>query len=111
MLFKYTERDTICWISIIISPRANSAAEKIRKKNVNDKMLRLSNIKPTSSTIIYNDIHISSAVSNKCSAVFTLSIIAKKKQKNKKNTRFKSPNTIYLGGVRQDVIKQGFIVF
>jgi hypothetical protein len=78
----------------MIRPSANSAAEKIRKKKVNESILRLSNMKPIRSTIMYSEIHINSAVSNKWRAVFTLSIIAKKKQKNKKNTRFKSPNTI-----------------
>jgi hypothetical protein len=36
----------------------------------------------------------SSAVRSKCRAVFTLSIIVRKKEKKSSNTRFKSPNTI-----------------
>jgi transketolase C-terminal domain/subunit len=74
----------MCWISIITNPKANSAAEKIKKKNVNESMLTLSKIKPISKTIIYKDIHISSAVNKRCRAVFTLSIIVRKKQKNRK---------------------------
>jgi hypothetical protein len=53
-------------------------------------------MKPTNNTIIYNDIHISSAVKSKCKAVFTLRTIVRKKQKNNMKTRFISPNTTYL---------------
>jgi len=84
-----------CCIKIITKPNANSAAENIKKKKVSDNMLTLSKIKPINNTIIYNDIHISSAVNNKWSAVFTLSIMVRKKTKNKSITRFKSPNTTF----------------
>ena len=95
-VFIYIERNITCCTNIITKPKANSAAENIKKKNVNDNIFTLSNIKPINSTIIYRDIHISSAVNNKCNAVFTLSIIVKKNKKNNKNTKFKSPNIIYL---------------
>jgi len=55
----------MCCISIITKPKANSAAENIRKKNVKERILTLSNIKPTNKTIMYKEIHINSAVSNK----------------------------------------------
>jgi len=96
MLLRYIDRNKTCCISIITRPSANSAAEKIKKKNVKDSILTLSNRKPTSKTMMYSDIHISSAVSSKCRAVLTLRTIVNAKQKNKIKTRFKSPNTIYL---------------
>ena len=97
-------------INIITRPSANSAAENIKKKKVSDSTLTLSNINPTNKTIIYNDIHISSAVRSKCRAVFTLSSIVKKKQKNNNITRFKSPNTILLKVSKNEKIKLLFIV-
>jgi hypothetical protein len=86
----------MCCINIITRPKANSAAENIRKKKVSDSMLTLSYIKPINKTIIYKDIHINSAVNNKCKAVLTLRTIVRKKMKNRIKTRFKSPNTITL---------------
>jgi hypothetical protein len=84
----------MCCTSIITRPKANSTAEKIRKKNVKDNILTLSKMKPTSKTIIYKDIQSSSAVNNRCSAVFTFNIMVKKKIKNKIKTKFRSPNII-----------------
>lgn len=94
-MFIYIDRRRICCTRIITKPKANSTAEKIKKKNVKDNILTLSKIKPTSKTIMYKDIQSNSAVKSKCSAVFTFSIIVKKKIKNKIKTRFKSPNIIY----------------
>jgi hypothetical protein len=94
IVFIYIDLSKICCINIITNPSANSAAEKIKKKNVNDNILTLSNKKPISNTIMYRDIHINSAVSNKCNAVLTFSAMVRKKIKNSTNTRFKSPNTI-----------------
>jgi transketolase C-terminal domain/subunit len=48
----YIERENKCCINIITKPKANSAAEKIKKKKVKDNILTLSNIKPTNKTII-----------------------------------------------------------
>jgi len=95
IVFRYIDLSSKFCTKIITKPKANSTAENIKKKNVNDKRLTLSNIKPTSSTIIYNDIHNNSAVNNKCKAVLTFSMIVKKKIKNKIKTKFKSPNIIY----------------
>lgn len=85
----------MCCNKIIIKPSANSAAENIRKKNVKESILTLSKIKPKTRTIIYKDIHINSAVNNKCKAVLTFKLIVKKKIKNRMKNRFKSPNNIY----------------
>ena len=95
IVFKYIDLSITCCIRIITKPRANSAAEKIKKKNVSESIFTLSNRKPISKTIMYNDIHISSAVNNKCRAVFTFKAIVIKNKKNNKKTKFKSPNTTY----------------
>jgi hypothetical protein len=51
-----------CCINNSTKPTANSTAEKIKKKKVRDKILRLSKAKPTNKAIPYNVIHNSSAV-------------------------------------------------
>jgi hypothetical protein len=94
IVFRYIDLSSICCTNIMTNPNANSTAEKIKKKNVNESRLTLSKIKPIKSTIIYKDIHNNSAVNNKCNAVFTFKTIVMKKIKNKINTRFKSPNII-----------------
>ena len=84
----------MCWTSIIISPRPNSTADKIKKKNVKDSILRLSNTRPINRHVIYKVIHNNSAVNNKCKAVLTLSAILINIIKNKMNIKFISPKTI-----------------
>ena len=49
----------------IISPILNSTAEKIKKKNVNDNILMLSNRNPTKIETLYKDIHTISAVNKR----------------------------------------------
>ena len=39
---KLTERVSVCCSNIITKPTANSTADKIRKKNVNDNKFKLS---------------------------------------------------------------------
>lgn len=84
----------ICWTNIIIKPKPNSTADKIRKKNVKDNILRLSKIKPINKHNMYNVIHNNSAVNNKCSAVFTFKAILVNIIKKITKTKFKSPKTI-----------------
>lgn len=98
-MFKYIDLSSICCTSIITSPKANSTAEKIRKKNVNESRFTLSNINPTNNTMIYNEIHRSSAVSNRCRAVFIFITMVRKKKKNRIKIKFKSPNIIFFKDV------------
>ena len=84
-------------ISIITRPKPNSTADKTRKKKVNDSRFRLSNISPDNKTIIYNVTHRSSAVNNRCSAVFTFTSIVRKRKKKIISTKLISPKTkIYI---------------
>ena len=78
-------------IRIITSPKPNSTADNTRKKKVRESRFRLSNTKPDNNTIMYNVTHNNSAVNNKCSAVFTLTSIVKKKKKNTISTKLMSP--------------------
>ena len=84
----------MCWTNIIIKPRPNSTADKIKKKNVNDSILRLSNTRPMNKHVMYKVIHKSSAVNNKCNAVLTFNAILINMIKNKINIKFISPKTI-----------------
>ena len=64
---------------IITKPIPNSTADKIRKKNVNDNIVSLSQITPIIKTSAYSVIHKNSAVKSKCIAVFTfINILANK---------------------------------
>ena len=62
-----------------IKPIPNSIAENTKKKNVKDIKLILSKKKPIIRVKAYNDIHINSAVSNKCKFVLVFIIILKNK--------------------------------
>ena len=92
--FKLIDLKIICWTSIIINPRPNSTADKIKKKNVNDNMLRLSNTRPINKHVIYKVIHSNSAVSSKCRAVLTFKAMLMNIIKNRINIKFISPKTI-----------------
>lgn len=92
--FKLIDRVIIFWKSKRIKPIPNSIAEKTKKKNVSDRMFRLSYIKPTKSAIAYNEIHNNSAVNNKCKAVFVLIKILKIIKKKNKNNIFKLSTVI-----------------
>ena len=82
------------WRSIITNPVPNSTADKIRKKNVNERKLTLSYIKPIIMTMEYNVIHKNSAVSSKCTAVFTFNEILANKKKKINSRKFNSLNNI-----------------
>jgi hypothetical protein len=66
-------------------------AEKIKKKKVSDRILRLSYTKPTKRTMEYKVIHSNSAVNNKCKAVLVLINKLLKIKKKKIKSVFKSP--------------------
>ena len=91
--FKLIDLIIMCCTSIIISPNPNSTAERIRKKNVNDSIFKLSNTNPIIKTMIYKVIQSSSAVNKRCSAVFMFSATLANIIKNNNNTKFKSPST------------------
>ena len=91
--FKLIDLIIMCCTSIIIRPNPNSTADKIKKKNVKDSILRLSNTSPRTSTIIYKVIQSNSAVNSRCSAVFMFNAILANIMKNNINTKFKSPST------------------
>lgn len=84
-------RVIICCKSNKTSPIANSTAEKIKKKNVKDNILRLSKIKPTSSARAYKVIHKSSAVNKRCKVVFVWIINVENIKKKKSIKVFISP--------------------
>ena len=84
----------MCCTNIIINPKPNSTADKIRKKNVSERMFKLSKIKPTKRHITYKVIHKSSAVNSKCRAVFIFKTILVNITKNKINIKLISPKTI-----------------
>jgi len=92
--FKLIDLKMMCCTSIIIKPNPNSTAERIKKKKVNDKMLRLSYTSPIDKQITYNVIHKSSAVNNKCSAVFIFNAMLVNIIKNRRNRKLISPKTI-----------------
>ncbi len=73
----------IFWISSNTSPIPNSIAENTKKKNVKDKILRLSYINPINITIEYKVIHNNSAVNNKCREVLVFTTILKSINKKK----------------------------
>jgi len=75
-------------------PKPNSTADKIRKKNVKDNKLRLSNTKPLIRVRIYNVIHKNSAVNNKCNEVLTFIVILEKRIKKRRIIKLISPNVI-----------------
>ena len=60
--FKFKVRDKICWSSNRTRPIPNSTAEKIKKKNVRDRIFKLSLTSPTNNTIAYRVIQSNSAV-------------------------------------------------
>lgn len=91
--FRLIDLIIICCTSIIISPNPNSTADKMRKKNVKDSMLRLSNTNPRISTIMYKVIQSNSAVNKRCKAVLMFNAILANIMKNSINTKFKSPST------------------
>lgn len=64
----------IFWKSKIIKPIPNSTADSTKKKKVKEIIFKLSYIIPVNKTIEYKVIHNNSAVSNKWSAVFVLTI-------------------------------------
>ena len=79
-----------------ISPIPNSIADKTKKKNVKERMFKLSYIKPINKVIAYIVIHNNSAVSNKWSDVLVfMTILNSINKKNKKNKFMLS--TINLG--------------
>lgn len=80
--------------NIITRPSPNSTADNIRKKNVNDSKLRLSNNKPSVNTMMYNVIHKNSAVSSKCNAVLMFRAILINNKEKRIITKLKSPNNI-----------------
>ena len=84
----------MCWTNIIIRPKPNSTADKIKKKKVKDIIFILSKTNPINKHSMYNVIHNNSAVNNKCNAVFTFNAILVNIIKNKINMKFKSPNII-----------------
>lgn len=75
MLFKVIDLVNINCISIKTKPILNSAADNIKKKNVNETKFTLFDKKPISKTIEYRVIHKNSAVSTKCSDVLILTTI------------------------------------
>ena len=103
VLFRFRDIDLrkIFWTKIITRPKPNSTADKIKRKNVSDKRFTLLKIKPINKVIMYRVIHINSAVSSKCSDVFTLSTILRNIIKNSIKRRFKSPKDIKYLNVRQ----------
>jgi hypothetical protein len=78
-------------MSIITKPIPNSTADRTRKKNVNDKKFTLSYKSPIDKDNTYKVIQSISAVSNKCRAVFTFTIIVTNIKKNIIEKRFRSP--------------------
>ena len=84
----------MCWTNIIIKPKPNSTADNIKKKKVKEIIFILSKTSPMNKHDMYNVIHSSSAVNNKCRAVFTFNAILINIIKNKINMKFKSPKTI-----------------
>ena len=91
---KLTDLLNKCCKRIIIKPNPNSTADKIKKKNVKDRRLTLSYIKPTTKTSVYKVIHRNSAVRSKCTAVFTLITILENIKKNNNIIKFTSPKII-----------------
>jgi hypothetical protein len=89
--FRFKVRSRICCRSSKTRPTPNSIAEKMRKKNVRDRIFRLSYTSPTNKTMEYSVIQRSSAVNNKCNAVFVLINKLPRIKKKKINRVFKSP--------------------
>ena len=90
---RYEERVNKFCKTTKISPKLNSIAEKIKKKNDKDKIVRLSYINPIIIVIKYKVIHNNSAVSNKFKVLEVLNKTFNKIKKNQKNKIFKSPTT------------------
>jgi hypothetical protein len=89
--FKLIDLIIICWTNIIMSPKPNSTADRMRKKKVSERIFKLSYIKPIDSEIIYKVIHNNSAVKSKCSAVLMFKAMLVNIRKNSKNKKFMSP--------------------
>ena len=83
-----------CCKRSIIKPTLNSTAEKIRKKNVKESKFRLSETRPTKSTIVYKVIQSNSAVKSRCRDVEILINKLDNSRKKKIIKTFKSPKTI-----------------
>jgi hypothetical protein len=92
--FRFIDRSKTFWTSIITKPNPNSTADKIKKKNVNDRRFKLSKTRPLIRVSMYSVIHKNSAVSSKCKDVFTLIVILEKSIKNKSIIKLISPNVI-----------------
>lgn len=88
---KLKDLKKIFWTNINIKPKPNSTADNIKKKNVNDSKFKLLNTKPIIKEAAYKVIHNSSAVNNKCRAVFTFITMLAMKKKKMSNIVFKSP--------------------
>jgi hypothetical protein len=89
--FRFKVLSKMCCNRSNTRPTPNSIAEKIRKKNVNDSIFKLSYTRPTNRTMEYKVIQSNSAVSNKCRAVLVLINKLPKIKKKKINKVFKSP--------------------
>lgn len=89
--FKFNVRRRMCCSNNRIKPTPSSNAENIKKKNVKPRMFKLSYIRPINNIIAYKVIHRSSAVNNKCKAVFVLIRRLPNMKKKKMNNKFKSP--------------------
>lgn len=82
--FKDKDLVKVFCINKSIKPIPNSTADKTKKKNVKDKIFKLSNSRPTIKDTPYKVIHKISAVNSKCTEVFVFTKRLKKiKKKNK----------------------------
>jgi hypothetical protein len=77
------------WNNNKINPIASSIAENIKKKNVRDKIFKLSKVNPIIRVKAYKVIHANSAVNNRWRAVFVLMKILKIINNKKKKSKFK----------------------
>ena len=91
---KFTDLKKRFCNKIVINPIANSTADSTKKKKVKDNKFILSYKNPIDKTTIYNVIHSSSAVNNKCIELTTLLLILSNIKKNSKKYKFKSPTII-----------------
>lgn len=89
--YKLKERVNKCCNRSRIKPTPNSIAEKIKKKNVRDKRLRLSYNKPINNVTTYKVIQSNSAVKRRCKAVLVVLKNVLKSKKNRRMNVFKSP--------------------
>jgi hypothetical protein len=89
--FRFIDLNNKYCIRIRIIPTENSIAEKIKKKNVKDTRFKLSKIKPKNNTILYKDIHKSSAVNNIDKEELILIIKEKSSNIKEKKRMLKSP--------------------